>query len=141
MSRKKKIQRTGIVESVMLSFRREHFLATVIGFLLGGFVPLATYWVAHYEVNFTLSWTDVNLYYPVLLVLGGLVYSANTVYEYAKMAFRENWVKAVGFVILIEGVMVTAEARWLSIASLVYLIAINGVATGVNVSVSKEANV
>lgn len=116
----------GVVAQVRASLAREHRLATFIGFLLGGFVPLATFVVAHYEVD-----RAAPLYgqLATALVLGGLAYSAKTVYEWGKMAFRQP-AKAAGFVLLIEGVMVTSTHAVLSIAALVYLIAINGIATG-----------
>jgi hypothetical protein len=62
------------------------------------------------------------------LVLGGLVYSAKTVYDWGSLAFKLP-IKAVGFVVLLEGVMVTAKTPWLGVVALVYLIVINGVAT------------
>jgi hypothetical protein len=97
-------------------------LATVAGFLLGGLVPFATFSVAHSEV--TGMWD-----YHVLLVLGGLLFSAKTVYAWSKMAFQ-NASKAAGFVVLIEGVMVLSSLSWLSWMCLVYLVVINGIATG-----------
>ena len=95
-------------------------VALVVGILLGGFIPLVTYTVSHHEVRSPLTWT---------LILGGLAYSALTVFEWAKMAFN-NTFKALGFVILLEGVMVMSTVEWVRIAALVYLIAINATATG-----------
>jgi hypothetical protein len=51
------------------------------------------------------------------------------VYAWGKLAFRAP-VKAAGFVVLLEGVMVFAHTQWLSVSALAYLIAINGLATG-----------
>ena len=62
------------------------------------------------------------------LITGGLVYSAKTVLDWARLAFSSTF-KSVGFVVLLEGVMVTSTTRWLALAALGYLIAINGVAT------------
>jgi hypothetical protein len=48
-------------------------LATLAGAIIGGFVPAATYILAHYQAPETpLLW---------LLVAGGLLYSALTVFE------------------------------------------------------------
>jgi hypothetical protein len=65
---------------------------------------------------------------PWALVTGGLVYSAKTVFEWARLAFTSAF-KSVGFVVLLEGFMVTSTSRWLALAALGYQIAINGVAT------------
>jgi len=37
--------------------------------------------------------------------------------------------KSVGFVVLVEGVMVTSTTHWLALTALGYLIGINGIAT------------
>jgi hypothetical protein len=98
--------------------------------LLGGFVPLASFFVAHFELSaITPLYTQRALY----LVLGGLAYSAKTVWQWGTLAFQ-NGFKAFGFVVLLEGVMVTSHILWLSIAALVYLMAINGIATGCNLT-------
>jgi hypothetical protein len=115
-----------VVQQVRTALRPGNRLATSLGFLLGGFVPLASFFVAHYEVTRMAPWYEQK---PVFLVLGGLAYSARTVWQWGRLAFQ-NAVKALGFVVLLEGVMVTSHIPWLSIAALAYLIAINGVATG-----------
>jgi hypothetical protein len=124
----------GVVDQVTAAFRRRTILATVLGFALGGFVPLASYVVAHYEIDH-----EVALYQQIatLIVLGGLAYSAKTVYTWGKLAFRAP-VKAAGFVVLVEGVMVFAHTQWLAIAALAYLMAINGLATGCNLSLDRK---
>ena len=90
---------SAVVSQVKASFKPHNRLATMMGFLLGGFVPIASYVVAHYEVSRTVEvWAQLSSY----LVLGGLVYSATTVYAWGTMAFRSG-VKATGFVVLLEG--------------------------------------
>jgi VIT1/CCC1 family predicted Fe2+/Mn2+ transporter len=124
----------GVVDQVSASLRPRARLATLLGFALGGFVPLASYVVAHSEID-----PAVSLYAQVttLLVLGGLLYSAKTVYAWGKLAFRAP-AKAAGFVVLLEGVMVFAHTQWLSIAALAYLMAINGLATGCNLALDRK---
>lgn len=73
----------------------------------------------------------------LLMVVGGLVFSAKTVYEWTRTAFHCRY-KAVGFVVLLEGVMVLASSQWLTIAALVYLIVINGIGTGVRLGKAQE---
>lgn len=131
MSRRQ--QAFGVVAQVQTALRRENRLATLLGFLLGGFVPLACYVVAHREIS-----ADAPLYLQraLYLVLGGLAYSARTVWQWGAVAFR-NAVKATGFVVLLEGVMVTSHVAWLGVAALVYLVAINGIATACNLVVRR----
>ncbi len=119
----------GVVAQVRLAFRPKARLATVLGALLGGFVPLASYTVAHQEANFdTLrGWIAVGL------VLGGLVFSAKTVREWGELAFHDGR-KALGFVVLMEGVATLSQTPWLALAALSYLVGINAVATGCTLS-------
>jgi hypothetical protein len=110
----------GVISQVRLATRNITSLA--VGCLLGGFVPLATYIIAHNELKQVFS-------LQTLLVVGGLLYSAKTVWQWSNMAFECKY-KATGFVLLLEGVMVLSNTQWLSLASLSYLIGINAIATG-----------
>ena len=113
----------GVVAQVRRAFASGNRLAAVVGLLLGGFVPLAVYVVAHGE-----SGTFKGHERAWLLVAGGLVYSALTVFEWARLAFT-SVPKSVGFVVLVEGVMVTSTTHWLALTALGYLIGINGIGT------------
>lgn len=127
-SRKKYVRKPaakkGVVECVRKAFREENRLATMIGVVLGGFVPMACFVLAHLEIG-----AEFYTNPKTLLLLGGLVFSAKTVYQWGKMAFRDG-AKAMGFVLLIEGVMVFSASVWLSHVALALLIGINAVATG-----------
>jgi hypothetical protein len=114
----------GVIEQVRLAFKPKSRLAAFVGFLLGGFVPLASYVIAHFEYDHSASFWQL----PTLLVFGGLCFSAKTVYDWAKLAFTMP-VKALGFTVLIEGVMTFSHVGWLGYVALGYLIAVNGVAT------------
>lgn len=120
----------GVVEQVRTALRRTNRLPTLLGFLLGGFVPLASFVVAHSELDRA---QPLHVQLPTYLVLGGLFYSAKTVHEWGKRAFMNAW-KSAGFVVLIEGVMVTSHVQWLGFTALAYLIVINGIATGCTLS-------
>lgn len=112
--------RTGIVGQVQTALKAENRLATFLGALLGAIVPVATFTVAH---SLT-SWRELM----ALLVVGGLLYSGTTVYQWGRLAFG-SWYKALGFTVLLEGVM-TFSHGWLSGTALGYLVAINAIATG-----------
>lgn len=105
-----------------------------VGALLGGFVPGAVWWLSHRELDPSRPpWLQLGS----LLVLGGLLFSAGTVFSWGRRAFRSTW-KALGFVVLVEGVMVLAVTEWLGLFALAYLVAINAVATGCNLSLDRR---
>jgi hypothetical protein len=115
--------RLGVLEQVERSLQPGNRLATLMGAILGGFIPLASYTIAHQEApNKPVLW---------VLVACGLAYSALTVFDWARVAFRHP-VKALGFCGLLEGVMTFSSTQWLAIAALTMLIVINGIATGCN---------
>jgi len=115
--------RLGVLEQVERSLKPGNRLATLMGAMLGGFIPLASYTIAHQEApNTPVLW---------MLVACGLAYSALTVFDWARVAFRHP-VKAVGFCALLEGVMTFSSTQWLGITALAMLIVINGIATGCN---------
>lgn len=124
----------GVVGQVRLALRPRALLATSMGFLLGGFVPLASFWLSHHELD-----GDRPVYAQIVtyIVIGGLLYSAKTVYTWGKLAFHMP-IKAFGFVVLLEGVMILSRTPWLTTMALVYLIAINGIATGCNLALPKS---
>lgn len=120
----------GVVAQARTALEPKHRLAGLIGIALGGFVPLASYVVAHYELDPTRHLlAQIGTYF----LAGGLLYSAWTVYTWGVLAFYSR-IKAVGFVVLLEGVMVAADSRWLALVALGYLMAINGIATGCNLA-------
>lgn len=109
----------GVGDQVRIALRPKNRLEALCGLVLGGFVPVATFVTAHG------GWTWMT----AVLVVGGLVFSAKTVFDWCSLAFGER-AKALGFVLLIEGVMVASPVRWLSLAALALLVGINGTSTG-----------
>jgi hypothetical protein len=110
-------------------------MASVIGFLLGGLVPVTTYVVAHYEIDYA---SPLYLQLSAVMVLGGLLYSATTVFSWGKRAFASNS-KALGFVVLTEGALVVSHIVWLSLFALAYLVMINGIATGCTLALDHKS--
>lgn len=120
----------GILAQTRAALRPQARLATLLGCVLGAFVPVAVWVVAHRELALGVPlWRQ----FGSLLVVGGLVYSATNVYTWGRLAFRSP-VKAAGFVVLLEGVLVASKTPWLSIAALVVLAGINAIATGATLS-------
>lgn len=113
---------TNPVEQARAAFHSGNRLSALVGLVLGGFVPLASYTLVHLEVK-----TRPQLW---ALVAGGLVYSAISVYGWAAQAF-ENRIKAAGFVVLLEGTLTFCSITWLSLAGLAILMVLNGVTAAV----------
>lgn len=131
----------GVVDQVRLAFQRGNRLALVIGFLFGFAVPFATFRLVHFQID-TAKWSGFWTFFDfgghrALIALGGLVYSAISVTQWARKALRAP-VKAVAFTILMEGVLVASIEMELSIGALVYLMLINGIATGVTLALDKR---
>lgn len=116
---------TDIVSQVKIALNKDHRLAAIIGIFFGAFIPVATFYEAHFDGAITW-WQQWML---PLLVIGGLAYSASTVYQWGKLAVGSGF-KALGFTVLLEGVMTFSNIAWLSYASLAYLMVINGIAMG-----------
>lgn len=108
-------------------------VALVMG-LFAGYVPLAIYEIAHHDMDPTL-WKRTILW---TIVAGGLIFSAKTVYDWGKQMFCLP-VKAGGFVILLEGVMISSSIlpvgiQWLAVIALVILMFVNAISTAYNLS-------
>lgn len=120
----------GVVGQVRVAFSAEHRLAATVGAVFGGFVPVAAYVMSHREVPTLAGW---RLAVAVAIVAGGLVVSARTVYAWAAAAFADR-VKAVGFTVLVEGVLTFAQHDALSLSALALVVVVNGVAAGCRLS-------
>lgn len=114
-----------VVAQVKSAFSRDNRVAAIIGGILGGSVPFGAYWLAHREIDWAASlWSQPK----VLFLLGALLFSAKTVYQWGQQAFQDPW-KAVGFVLVVEGIMVMSDTAWLASGFLAILIGVNFVAT------------
>jgi hypothetical protein len=118
-------ERLSLVDQVRRATYRKNRLAMWAGAILGGFVPLASYILAHYEVADRRGmW---------FLVGAALLFSAKSVFDFGCEAF-DSPLKAFGFVMLLEGVMVLSSTWWLGGAALALLVGINAVETGTNLA-------
>ena len=128
-----------VLSQIRLTFSTKHALGAVVGCVLGSFVPFASFWLGHEEIRlanmFSMVW-DAKAILVAVLVCGGLVFSAKTVYDWARRAFH-NGSKALGFTVLLEGVMLFANTMELSIVALVLLMSMNGIGTSVNLVCKK----
>jgi hypothetical protein len=74
-----------------------------------------------------------------LLVLGGLLFSAKTVYAWTAAAFDDR-AKALGFVVLVEGALLLAPSPALRYVALAYLVTINALGTGARLALRDRAD-
>ncbi len=123
---RERIARMGAVEQMVRAFSSGNRLSACMGIVLGGFVPIAVYALVHYEVaEHPMFWC---------MVVGGLAYSAVSVFKWAENAFHMR-LKAIGFVLLLEGAVTFSHERWLGFGGLVLLVGINGISAAVALQV------
>lgn len=93
-------------------------LASLTGAIIGAVVPVLVYRIAHYHAAETPAlW---------LIVAGGLLFSASSVYGWGLRLFGGAWYKAGGFTVLLELSTVFVKG-WESKLALSILILINAV--------------
>lgn len=107
-----------LTDQLLYAFRRGNRLFAIGGLLVGGFIPLGSYTLIHQEV--------AARPYLWALVAGGLLYSSTSVFLWADSYFHSK-LKAVGFVVLLEGILTLSSVEWLSIAGLAILMSLNAV--------------
>ena len=101
-------KRLGIIGEIRLALHPRNRVAAYMGAAIGGGVPVATYWLAHHEISRGfIVWA---------LVAGGLLFSATTVVRWASTAFG-SMPKAIGFTVLLEGVLLYSSTGWLAMAA------------------------
>jgi hypothetical protein len=132
--KKIKVQNT-VINQIKSSFSWNNKLAIIGGFLLGAIPPIESFTVAHYAVK-PGTITELAGQFASYFVLGGLAYSSITVYQWKLEAVRNKW-KALGFVLLTEGVMTFIHIPWLCYVALFQLVMINWVANTYNLTVDK----
>jgi hypothetical protein len=99
-------------------------VAALIG-ATAGLVPVGVYEVGHHELT---SWSPIECP-KAMIVYAGLLFSALTVLGWSTTMFGRK-AKALGFTLLLEGIMMTSSAGWLTAIALTYLVLINAVANG-----------
>lgn len=99
-------------------------VAAIVG-ATAGLVPVGVYEVGHHELT---SWSPIECP-KAMIVYAGLLFSALTVLGWSTTMFGSR-AKAIGFTLLLEGIMMTSSAGWLTAIALTYLVLINAVANG-----------
>lgn len=117
----RRVRRVRAHRSLIAELRAVPADSLLAGAVIGGFVPTAVYWLAHFEVAVTPAmWA---------IVAGGALFSASTVWDFTRRALGSR-AKAAGFVVLVEGVLIFAGTPALGWAALALLVGINAFQTG-----------
>jgi hypothetical protein len=103
-------------------------LAALLGAALGGFVPAGVCRLSHSGGSQSFAAVVAHYFAPFdpshLLVLGGLLFSAKTVWQWGRETFQCAW-KATGLVVFLEGSMSFVADDVLNYAALALLLLIN----------------
>jgi len=121
-----------VIQPIRRAGQSGNRLAALVGMVIGGFVPFVTFTVVHHEVA-----TNPYLW---ILVVAGLVYSAITVFKWAKMALG-NSQKAVAFCVLLEGTLTFVHSAYLTYGALFILIFINATSAACALQIRHEEEV
>lgn len=127
---------TDVVTQLVCAFRNPH--AAAMGAVIGGLVPWFGRTLAHEEIPAAWSAGHHEIAAAMIaVVLGCACFSAISVYKFGRAAFGDSK-KALGFVLALEGVMLVSHGVTSAVA-LAVLIAINAVANGSVIALSRDA--
>lgn len=126
-----------ILEQVRCLADPRNRVAFSVGGIVGAFVPFAVF-VLSYKVmgeshNPISAWDESTENKMLLgLIAAGGLFSAKSVYGWGVSAFASDKLKAIGYAVLIEGVLLLSPYLFLKILAGLYLLGINAIATGAN---------
>lgn len=129
-----------IITQINLALGKGYRLAAVIGALTGGGVTYCTHAMARGDLA-TTPWVSGHYAWflgRLALVIGGLLFSIVTTYGFGRSAFGSGWL-AVGFLVIMDGVMVASSQPSLEWFATGLLIAIEAVTTGCTVARGRMA--
>jgi hypothetical protein len=127
---------TDVVTQLVCAAKNPH--AAAMGAVIGGLVPWFGRTLAHEEIPSAWSAGQHGLAIAMIaVVLGCACFSAISVYKFGRAAFGDSR-KALGFVLALEGVMLVSRGVTGAIA-LAILIAINAIANGSVIALSRDA--
>jgi hypothetical protein len=127
---------TDVVTQLECAVKNPH--AAAIGAVIGGLVPWFGRTLTHEEIPSAWSGGNQGLALVMIaVVLGCACFSALSVYKFGRSAFGDAR-KAIGFVLALEGVMLVSHGATSAVA-LAVLVAINAVANGSVIALSRDA--
>ncbi|WNM70251.1 hypothetical protein [Myxococcus phage Mx1] len=140
-----------VVDQLRMAWQPQNRAALLAGIPFGGLIPVAVFFVGHFEVdpNVVLDselaiLVRLKMAALILGVVGGLVVSAKTVYKWALGGFidaetgKSDAQKALGLVILLETLMTLTSLMPLAVVMLTFLVVINSLAAGCGFALSAK---
>lgn len=129
----------GITDQVRLAFQKQHRVSAFVGSWFAKVAPLGSFALAHFA---PLGFDSPRSLFFVGLLTCCLAFSAPKVLRWAHTTFG-NWVEAVGFVGLLEGLSLAPhDVHWLltlaSFDALLVLVGVNAITGAVKVAVSQR---
>lgn len=127
-----KRRRLTVVGQVRAAFKTGG-LAALLGAAFGALVPIAAHTLGERAESFVDIHSGVGATISIALCLACLLFSAPTVFAWMREAFGAK-PKALGFVVLLEGLLVLGAplgVAWLSWTALAYLVFVNAVSCAV----------
>jgi hypothetical protein len=117
-----------------LRLARRHPIACLLG-AVPAVVPIGTFYLGHVELT---SW-DPGIDPKAAVTYAGLAFSVLTTVRWSADTFRvdnrlENAIKALGFTVLVEALMMSAANLWIAIPCLAILVAINALYHGARIA-------
>ncbi len=126
---KRRHKESRVVADVRAALDNGNRLPALLGALLGGGMPVASYQTAHHDAaGNPWLWS---------VVAGCLLFSSLTVYAWGRAAFGSP-AKALGYVLCLEVVMTFSPTEWLAVLALLFLVGINAVATGATLALGER---
>lgn len=127
-----KIQRpVSILDQIKTASDKKSKVALVIGCILCGFPPAASFLVAHFEVS-QYPWMWV-------LVIGFVAYSFKTVYDWS-LILTKHWLKAIGLTLGLEAASTFSHLLYVAIPAVTILVGINAIAGACALIMDTKAN-
>lgn len=127
-----------ITVQIATALHKQNRLATALGALLGGIVPVMVFHVSHDLPG--LPVTCFQFYFLLGMAIGGCMFSAKSVYQWGFLAFNRDKMKAVAFALLLEGMLIMSGMRdttvmhWLGYVALAYLVMVNAINSGCGIA-------
>lgn len=124
----------GVVAQLRLACQPKNRVALVAGAIGGGVLPALSAYMYHFEVNHDFAANPLYAQVKAYFVLGALLVSAISVFDWTSRAFHKDYVKAGGFVLFTEGSMLTSGNPYVVGALLCLLVTINAIVAGANLA-------
>lgn len=109
-----------IVRSMKTTTTTSNKLETLLASAAASFIPVGVFFTSHKALGMSLSQS-----WPLWIIsIAGLIYSIPSVVSWAQ-SWTGTRSKAIGFTVMLEGLMVLSGEMWLSVVALLLLGGVN----------------